>query len=97
MHKRWIGLLLVSTGLITSACQDPGCIRNSQCKSGLECRDSKCQAPLSAAGNGGGGGVSGASKTSAGTSSVPRSSGGSGDGSSAPSVPAPNPDAGMSM
>ena len=96
-----VAMLIVFTGSLTSGCQSPGCIRHSQCKSGLECRDSKCQWPLTdaKAGTGGTSGVKAAAGTtgvSRGNGDVPNgSSGSSGSGTAGQSTPA-NPDAGMS-
>jgi hypothetical protein len=44
--------LFLVAGVVTWAaagCLDPGCMRNSECTNGLECRANKCQKPLPAA------------------------------------------------
>lgn len=46
----WKLCLFVAAALFaTSGCLAPGCIRNSECSYGLECRANKCQKPLPAA------------------------------------------------
>jgi hypothetical protein len=43
-----LSLLAAAAVFATSGCLDPGCMRNSECRDGLECRANKCQKPLPA-------------------------------------------------
>jgi len=51
--RKLFGSVMGCLGLALAGCQDPGCIRNSECKSGFECKASKCTAPDAGAADGG--------------------------------------------
>lgn len=99
MHRSFAQFIACLGLCCLAGCQDPGCIRNSECKSGYECKDNHCQAPdagvadggtkqAGASGKGGSGG-SGGSGGKGGQSGASAGAGGQPTAAAAPDAGSP--------